>query len=130
MAERFLVSVDLKNLQALADNGFDLKSISYLNQVHVTVTPETHQDASSFLRKYFDHFVTCCDCTALEKLDDIVSLLNCGATKVFVAYWQLKAIVEDRFLIGQDLSRLIVSFDHSVCDGDPEARAKNILSRV
>ena len=130
MAERFLVSVDLKNLRASADNGFDLKSISYLNRVHVTVTPEIHQDASSFLRKYFNHFVTYCDCTALEKLDDIISLLNCGATKVFIAYWQLKVIVEDRLLTGQDLSRLIVSFDHSVCEGDPGARAKNILSRV
>ena len=130
MAERFLVSVDLKNLQASADNGFDLKTISYLNQVHVTVTPETIQDASVFLRNHFDHFITYCDCIALEILEDIVSLLNCGATKVFVAYWQLKAIVEDRLLLGQDLSRLIVSFDHSICEGDPEDRAKNILSRV
>jgi phosphoribosyl-ATP pyrophosphohydrolase/phosphoribosyl-AMP cyclohydrolase/histidinol dehydrogenase len=130
MAERFLVSVDLKNLQASANNALDLKTISYLNRVHVSVTPETHQDASAFLRNHFDRFVTYCDCTALENLEDIVALLNCGATKVFVAYWQLKAIVEDHILEGQDLSRLIVSFDHSVCEGDPEARAKNLLSRV
>ena len=130
MAERFLVSVDLKNLQASADNGFDLKAISYLNRVHVAVTPETHQAASSFLQKHFNNFVTYCDCTELEKLEDIISLLNGGATKVFIAYWQLKAIIEDRFLVGQDLSRLIVSFDHSVCEGDPEVRAKSILSKV
>ena len=130
MAERFLVSVDLKNLRASADNGFDLKAISYLNRVHVTVTPETHQEASSFLQKHFNNFVTYCDCTELEKLEDIISLLNGGATKVFVAYWQLKAIIEDRLLAGQDLSRLIVSFDHSVCEGDPEARAKSILSKI
>ena len=130
MAERFLVSVDLKNLRASADNGFDLKAISYLNRVHVTVTPETHQEASSFLQKHFKHFITYCDCTELEKLEDIISLLNGGATKVFVAYWQLKAIIEDRLLVDQDLSRLIVSFDHSVCEGDPEARAKSILSKI
>ena len=130
MAERFLVSVDLKNLRASADNGFDLNAISYLNRVHVTVTPETLQEASSFLQKHFNNFVTYCDCTELEKLEDIVSLLNGGATKVFVAYWQLKAVIEDRLLAGQDLSRLIVSFDHSVCEGDPEARAKSILSKI
>ena len=130
MAERFLVSVDLKNLRASADNGFDLKAISYLNRVHVTVTPETHQEASGFLQKHFDHFITYCDCTELEKLEDIISLLNGGATKVFVAYWQLKAIIEDRLLVDQDLSRLIVSFDHSVCEGDPEGRAKSILSKI
>ena len=130
MAERFLVSVDLKNLRATAENGFDLKAISYLNRVHVTVTPETHQEASTFLQKHFNNFITYCDCTELEKLEDIVSLLNGGATKVFVAYWQLKAIIEDRLLVAQDLSRLIVSFDHSVCEGDPEARAKSILSKI
>ena len=130
MAERFLVSVDLKNLRASADNGFDLKAISYLRRVHVTVTPETHQDASDFLQKHFNHFMTYCDCTELEKLEDIISLLNGGAIKVFVAYWQLKAIIEDRLLVDQDLSRLIVSFDHSVCEGDPEARAKSILSKI
>ena len=130
MAERFLVSVDLKNLRASAENGFDLKAISYLNRVHVTVTPETYQEASTFLEKHFNHFITYCDCTELEKLEDIVSLLNGGATKIFVAYWQLKAIIEDRLLVAQDLSRLIVSFDHSVCEGDPEARAKSILSKI
>lgn len=130
MAERFLVSVDLTNLRASADNGFDLKAISYLRRVHVTVTPETHQEALDFLQKHFNHFMTYCDCTELEKLEDIISLLNGGAIKVFVAYWQLKAIIEDRLLVDQDVGRLIVSFDHSVCEGDPEARAKSILSKI
>ena len=130
MAERYLVSVDLKNLQSSADNGLDLKTISYLNRVHVTVTPETHEDATVFLRKYFNSFVTYCDCSALENLEDIVSLLNCGAKKVFVAYWQLKAIFEDHTLVGADLGRLIVSIDHSVCEGDPDVRAKSILNKI
>ena len=130
MAEHFLVSVDLKNLQSSADNGFDLKSISYLNRVHVSVTPETHEDALAFLDKHFEHFIAYCDCTQLEKLEDIIALLNEGAAKVFVAYWQLKAIVEDRLLVGQDLNRLIVSFDHSICEGDPEDRARSIHSKI
>jgi len=129
MAERFLVSVDLKNLQA-SDNGLDLKTISYLDRVHITVTPETRQDAADFLRKHFDQFLTFCDCTALEVLEDIVFLLNCGATKAFVAYWQLKAIVEDRVLSSRQIDRLIVSFDHSVCEGDPDVRARSILSKI
>ncbi len=129
MAERFLVSVDLKNLQA--ENGFDLKTISYLDRVHVTVNPETRQYAADFLRKHFDQFIAFCDCTALEDdLEGIVFLLNSGATKVFVTYWQLKAIVEERLLTGGDLKRLIVSFDHSVCEGDPEIRARSILGEL
>lgn len=130
MAERYLVSVDFKKLQGLSENGFDLKTLSYLNSALIIVAPDTHQDASAFLRNNFDIFIIYCDCTALEDLGDIISLLNCGATKVFVAYWHFKAIVEDRLLVGQDLSRLIVSFDRSVCEGDPEERAKTIQSKI
>lgn len=130
MAERFLVSVDFKNLQGSAENGFDLKTLSYLNSALITVSPESLQDATAFLRQHVDSFIIYCDCTALEDLEDVISLLNCGATKNFVAYWQFKAIVEDRLLVGQDLSRLIVSFNHSVCDGDPEDRAISILSKI
>lgn len=129
MAERFLVSVDIRNLQA-SDHGFDLKTISYLDRVHITVTPETRRDAADFLRKHFDHVTIFCDCTALENLEDIIFLLNSGATKVFVAYWQLKAIIEDRLLTAPNLERLVVSFDHSVCEGDPEIGAKRILGKL
>lgn len=130
MAERYLVSVDFKKLQGLSENGFDLKTLSYLNSALITVAPDTHQDASAFLRNNFDSFIIYCDCTALEDLEDIISLLNCGATKVFVAYWHFKAIVEDRLLVGQDLGRLIVSFDRSVSEGDPEERARSIQSKI
>jgi phosphoribosyl-ATP pyrophosphohydrolase/phosphoribosyl-AMP cyclohydrolase/histidinol dehydrogenase len=130
MAGRFMVSIDFRKLQGPPENGVDWKTLSYLNSVLITVVPETYQDASAFLRLHSNSSIIYCDCTALESLDDIVSLLNCGATKVFLAYWNFKAIVEDRLLVGQDLSRLIVSFDHSVCEGDPEDRAKSILSKI
>ena len=130
MAEKFLVSVDLKSLHSSTDNSLDLKTISYLNRVHINVTPDTYEEASVFLRTYFDHFTTLCDCTALENLENVVSLLNHGAAKVFVAYWQLKAVIEDCLLSNQDLGRVIVSFDHSVCEGEPELRAKSILSKI
>ena len=129
MAESYLVSVDIRNLPS-ADNGLAMKTISYLRRVHITVTPETQQDAIAFLRKNFNHYVIYCDCTALESLEDILSLLNNGAVKVFVAFWQLKAISRDRLLVGRDLSRLIVSFDRSLCDGEPEEGAKSILSKI
>lgn len=130
MAERFLVSIDLEKLQSLAENGLDLKKISYLNRVHVTVTQDTHSEALNFLKNRFAQFTTYCDCTALENLEDVIALLNGGATKVFVTYWQLKAIVEERLLESSDRSRLIVFFDHSVCDGDPENSAISILSKL
>ncbi|KAK4694859.1 histidinol dehydrogenase, partial [Lecanoromycetidae sp. Uapishka_2] len=113
MAERFLVSIDFKNIQN-SNSGFDLKTISYLDRVHITVTPETLQDAADFL----------------HNLEDIIFLLNSGATKAFVTYWQLKAVIEDRLFTGENLERLVVSFDHSVCEGDPENGARRILGKM
>lgn len=129
MTERFLVSIDIKNPPS-GDNGLSLKTISYLQRIHITATPETQQDAVAFLRSNFDHYTIYCDCTALESLEDILFLLNNGVTKVFVAAWQMKAIVEDRLLVGQDLGRLVVSYNLSISDGEPEDTAKRILSEI
>ena len=124
------MSIDIKNLPSPGNNGIDLKTISYLHRVHITVTPETQQDAVAFLRKNFNHYTIYCDCTALESLEDVLSLLDNGGAKVFVTYWQMKAIVEDHLLVGQDLSRLVVSFDRSIFDGEPEDIAKSIIYRI
>lgn len=130
MAEYFLVSIDLKNLPSSGDNGLTLKTISYLQRVHITATPETQQDAIAFIRKNLNHYTVYCDCTALESLEDIITLLDNGGAKVFVTPWQMKAIVEDRLLVGQDLGRLVISFDSSKFDGKPEDTAKSILSKI
>ena len=130
MAEHFLVSVDIKNVSPSGDNGLALKTISYLHRVHITATPETQQDAITFLRKNFNHYTIYCDCTALESMEDILSLLNNGGAKVFVAFWQMKAIVEDRLLVGQDLGRLVVSFGALISDDEPEETARSIFSKI
>ena len=129
MAEHFMVSIDINNLPS-ADKGLDLRTISYLHRIRITATPDTQQNAIAFINKNFDHYMIYCDCTALESLEDILSLLNNGVAKVFVASWQMKALVEDRLLIGQDLTRLIVSFDRSIFDGEPEETATSILSKI
>ena len=129
MLERFLVSVDLETLDSAQQLGLSLKTISYLNRVHTSVTPKTVDTASLFLQRHFNHCTTYLDVTALEKnYDDILSLLDNGAAKVFVAFYQLKDIVELRLL--SDLSRLIVSLDHSSCEGDPSAAATEIRDDI
>lgn len=130
MAERFWVSLDIKNLPSSEDYGLSLKNISYLHRIHITTTPETQQDAIAFIRNNFDRYTICCDCTALESLDDILSILNNGSAKVFVASWQMEAIVKNRLLVGQDLGRLVISFDDSILDGDPEETATSIHSKI
>ena len=130
MAEHFIVSIDLENLPYSGDNGLTLKTISYLHRVHITATPETQQDAIAFLQENLNYYTVYCDCTALESLEDIISLLDNGGAKVFVTSWQMKAIVKHRLLVGQDLGRLVVSFDGSTFDGEAENTAKSILSQI
>ena len=126
MAERFLVAVDLENLQ----NGLDLKTISFLNLVYIDVLPQNYQKALQFLEDYFHQCTVYCDCTALENWEDIISLLNLGATKVFVTYQQLKALVEKHLVVGQDVSRLILSFPQPECEGDIDNVTERIQSKV
>ena len=126
MAERFLVAIDLQNLQ----NGLDLKTISYLNRVHVTVAPDDYPQALSFVQDHFNEFNIYCDCTALIHLDQIISLLNCGATKVFVTWRQLEAIVEDHLLAGQDVNRLILSLVSTGHDGLTGDARRSFLEKV
>ena len=130
MAERFWVSLDIRNLPSSGDNGLALETISYLHRIHITTTPETQRDVIAFIRNNFDRYTICCDCTALESLDDILSSLNNGSAKVFVALWQMEAIVKNRLLVGQDLGRLVVSFNGSIFDGEPEETATSILSKI
>lgn len=128
MADHFLVAVDLDTLQST--QGLDLKTIAYLNRVHTTVTPQNHDAATSFLQKHFNDFTTYCNVTALESLPDIVSLLDSGAAKVVVQLWQLNAMVEDGLLEKDSLGRLIVSFDHSACLGDPAKTVMEIQNDI
>ncbi|KAA6416263.1 MAG: tri-functional histidine biosynthesis [Lasallia pustulata] len=128
MAERFLVSIDLKELQPNNEGGLDLKTISYLDRVYTSVTPETVDTACHFLQQHFNHFNTYLDVTALTDLKDIVLLLDNGAAKAFVEMHQLKAIVEDRLV--EDLSRLVIALDHEFCTGDPANAALEIKQDV
>ena len=104
--------------------GLDFKPILYLDRVHTSVIPATLVAVSKFLQNHFHEYTTYVDVTALTRLEDIIALLDFGAAKVFVSYHQLKEIVEDRLL--EDLSRLIVSLDHSSCEGIPAQVAQDI----
>ena len=128
MAERFLVSVDIDALWST--QGLDLKTVAFLNRVLITVTPQNYDAAITFLQKHFNDFTTYCNVTALENLPDIISLLDNGTSKVIIQLWQLNAIVEDRLLERESFSRLIVSFDHSACIGDPAKTVKEIQNDI
>lgn len=128
MANHFLVSVDLDkdlkigfNAETATESSFtlrglDLRTISFLNEVHIRVTPQNYVLALSFVQRNFNHLTTFCDVTNLTKITDVISLLDIGVAKAFVSQSQFKSIATNRLL--DDIERLVVSLDHAVdnCD--------------
>ena len=129
MVDRLLIQVDLDHLQSTTQNGLDLRTISYFDTVKINVTPANYEASKTFLERNFNDFTTYCDTTDLDvDSKDAVSLLNYGAAKIFVTLPQLESIVGDELL--DDLSRLIVSFDHDRCLGDAESIALEIKDEI
>lgn len=79
-----------------ATDGIDLKTISYLGAVFARVGSEEVKEALDFLNKTISHFTVQfavhLDVTALSSLDDIISLLDGGAAKVFVSQAQFQQL--------------------------------------
>ena len=113
MAERLLIQIDLDDIDNSTTAGINLRTVSYLGRVLIKVTSENYSKSKAFLISHFTQFTTYCDATALgESLDQVISLLDHGASKLFVSEKQLLKIDADRLL--SDSSRLVASLDNSV----------------
>ena len=126
MTEHFLVGIDLDNLQ----NGLDLKTISFFRRVHIAVGLDHHQEACQFLEKNVDQFDIYFNCTALTNLEDVMFLLNSGATKVFVTHSQLEEIVSKGLLLGHDVGRLVVSLTFGEGEMDLKKKTEIVRSQI
>ena len=105
MAGRMIVDVDLEHSQT----GLDLKTISYLNRILLDISQSNFTQCLKFCQENVDRFLIYCVCDRLKNLESIISLLDSGATKVFLGHLQFAAIVEERLLVGQDLDRIVVT---------------------
>ena len=107
MDQRFLVALDLDSLDSLPRQGLSLETVFSLRRVYIRANSATLPSARSFIETYFNRIMIFCDVTALSKLEDIISLLDLGATKVFASPQQLGDI-RNGGLLG-DLNRIIIS---------------------
>ncbi|KAL8905230.1 MAG: hypothetical protein Q9171_006758, partial [Xanthocarpia ochracea] len=128
MTEQFLVSIQLDNLDSPPSGSLDLKTVSYLGRVYIDVLPSQVIAASTFLQNHFGEFLIYCNATALSDVEDLISLLDNGATKVFVTHQQLKDIVEGNLL--EDLSRLVFSVDPAFNEKDPAITVKDVQKQL
>ena len=111
MATPLVISTDLETIESLPQQGLQWRTISYLNHVLIPINPTSIEKAVSLLQSHFRECDFYFDVTALENIQDIVSLLDKGATRVFVQPSQFKLIFQENIL--EDLARLILVFENA-----------------
>lgn len=102
MSVSFLPSIDVRSFSE-EDRGLSLRHLSYLTNVYTELNPDNIDDAPAYLRETIGLYETHFDVTAVESLEDIISLLDSGAAKVFVTLRQFEQLVS----AGVDDSRLV-----------------------
>src|SRR5947208_1731284 len=85
MALPLLPSIDIAEFDT-QQRGLCAKSLSPLGSIYTTVTLQNLDHAITFLQQHVSDFAVHINATALPSLDNVVSLLDAGAGKVFVSY--------------------------------------------
>jgi phosphoribosyl-ATP pyrophosphohydrolase/phosphoribosyl-AMP cyclohydrolase/histidinol dehydrogenase len=103
MAPALLASIDLAN-HTKTSQGINTQALTYIGNVFARVTPETVDLALNHLQQSVGRYGNYLGVETLTSTDDIVSLLDAGAAKVFVTRAQLdqlKAlnILDDRLVL-------------------------------
>lgn len=126
----FLIS--LAALPGLAGpEGLSRDEISCLGSVFAEVTPENLDQTQTFLSQHNVDFLPFLDVTQLESKDDVLSLLDAGARKVFVKPENLPDYTQYGSRVAPAINKinaldcatehglLISDFDHSTCEIGP-----------
>jgi len=87
----FVPSVDLGKGATESENGLTRKQLSYLGCVHFAATSQNVDKLLQFLQRHtsIEAYV---DVTAIESTEDVITILDAGARKVFVKSAQLEAL--------------------------------------
>ena len=92
MSVPFLIEIDIETYTTQSQ-GLGPKSLSYTGHVFTKVTNEAvKDDAFLYLQQTFGLFDSYFDVTSVESVDDLISLLDSGAAKIFVTADQLKLL--------------------------------------
>lgn len=105
MAIPFLPAIDIATFDS-ASQGLNATALTYTGNVYAIATPEKLDSTFAYLQHTFAHFATYLDVTLLPEVQDVVSLLDAGAAKVFVSREQLLSL---KSIDNIDLSRVVLS---------------------
>jgi phosphoribosyl-ATP pyrophosphohydrolase/phosphoribosyl-AMP cyclohydrolase/histidinol dehydrogenase len=93
MAPAVLAAIDLGSAsQTPQAQGLDPQALSFVGNVFVRVTDETVDQALAHLQQSVGRYANYLGVASLTATDDILSLLDAGAAKVFVTRQQLDAL--------------------------------------
>lgn len=92
MAPALLAAIDLLNYRE-ASPGLNPPQLSFVGNVFARVTPETVDQALVHLQQSIGRYANYLGAASLTSLDDVVSLLDAGAAKVFVTRQQLDQLM-------------------------------------
>jgi phosphoribosyl-ATP pyrophosphohydrolase/phosphoribosyl-AMP cyclohydrolase/histidinol dehydrogenase len=104
--------------------GLNPRALSYIRNVFAPVTPLTLDNAFSYLQQTIGILATHFSVTSLATVEDIVSLLDSGAAKVFVNREQLAQL---RVVKNLDLDRVVLEIDGLTKDEIIEAIADSSI---
>ncbi|KAK4989605.1 trifunctional histidinol dehydrogenase [Elasticomyces elasticus] len=105
MAATFLPAIDISSYTSTS-SGLNTKALAYIGNVYTIATPDNIDNAFAYLLHTVGIYATHFDVTLLPALDDVVSLLDSGAAKVFVSRSQLEQL---RNIPNLDLGRVVLS---------------------
>lgn len=92
MAPALVAAIDLATY-ATSTEGLDVQALSYIGNVFVRVTDETIDQALTHLQQSVGRFANYLGVESVSSIEDVLSLLNAGAAKVFVTRDQLDALL-------------------------------------
>lgn len=118
MAPPLLAAIDLQTYQQ-PTQGLNPHQLSYIGNVFARVTSETIDDALTHLQQSVGRYTNYLAVASLEAIDDVISLLNAGAAKVFVTRQQLSQLLEK----GIDQDRIVLCLPGSTREENIEAIA-------
>lgn len=115
----FLVSVNVPPGLGGEKEGLNREEVSCLGCVFFEVAPQTVDKILRFLARHNTEFQPFFDVTRLESRDDVVSLLDAGARKVFVRPEQLSDFAEFGARVapvatGSDAGQLALAGEHGL----------------
>jgi phosphoribosyl-ATP pyrophosphohydrolase/phosphoribosyl-AMP cyclohydrolase/histidinol dehydrogenase len=93
MAPALLAAIDLASQPpSTSRGGLSQQALSFVGSVFVTVTDDTVDQALAHLQQSVGRYTNHVSVAALSSTDDVLSLLDAGAAKVFVTRSQLDAL--------------------------------------